>query len=98
VQTKAVAHPTDSHLLMRGIERRNALAKQHGVVLRQSFLRPSEGGVLLCHSASAAAVLIRNRIVHGRRAIDDLIEQTRLFISIEVYHELEKNMTKFSLG
>jgi IS5 family transposase len=30
VQTKAVAHPTDSHLLMRGIERRNALATQHG--------------------------------------------------------------------
>lgn len=39
VQTKAVAHPTDSHLLMRGIERLNALAKKHGLVLRQSFLR-----------------------------------------------------------
>jgi IS5 family transposase len=39
VQTKAVAHPTDSHLLMRSIELLNRLAKKHGVVLRQSFLR-----------------------------------------------------------
>ena len=39
VQTKAVAHPTDSHLLMRGIEWLNRLAKQHGIALRQSFLR-----------------------------------------------------------
>jgi IS5 family transposase len=39
VQTKAVAHPTDSHLLMRGIELLNRLAKKHGIALRQSFLR-----------------------------------------------------------
>ena len=39
VQTKAVAHPTDSHLLMRGIQWLNRLAKRHGVALRQSFLR-----------------------------------------------------------
>jgi transposase, IS5 family len=39
VQTKAVAHPTDSHLLLRGIEWLNRLAKQHGIKLRQSFLR-----------------------------------------------------------
>ncbi|MEC5293691.1 IS5 family transposase [Aurantimonas sp. C2-6-R+9] len=39
VQTKAVAHPTDSHLLMRGIEWLNRLAKRHGIALRQSFLR-----------------------------------------------------------
>ncbi|MBA3897612.1 MAG: IS5 family transposase [Sphingomonadaceae bacterium] len=39
VQTKAVAHPTDSHLLMRGIELLNRLAKKHGLVLRQSFVR-----------------------------------------------------------
>lgn len=31
VQTKAVAHPTDSHLLMRGIEWLNRLAKKHGI-------------------------------------------------------------------
>jgi IS5 family transposase len=39
VQTKAVAHPTDSHLLMRGIEWLNRLARCHGIKLRQSFLR-----------------------------------------------------------
>ena len=39
VQTKAVAHPTDSHLLMRGIELLNRLDKKHGIALRQSFLR-----------------------------------------------------------
>ena len=39
VETKAVAHPSDSHLLYRGIEWLNRLAKRHGVELRQSFLR-----------------------------------------------------------
>ncbi len=39
VQTKAVAHPTDSHLLMRGIEWLNRLARRHNIKLRQSFLR-----------------------------------------------------------
>ena len=38
-QTKAVAHPTDSHLLLRAIEWLNKLAKEHGVDLRQSYLR-----------------------------------------------------------
>lgn len=39
VQTKAVAHPTDSHLLLRAIEWLNRAAKRHGVKLRQSFIR-----------------------------------------------------------
>lgn len=39
VQTKAIAHPTDSHLLMRGIEWLNRLARRHDIKLRQSFLR-----------------------------------------------------------
>lgn len=39
VQIKAIAHPTDSHLLLRCIEWLNRLAKQHGITLRQSFLR-----------------------------------------------------------
>lgn len=39
VQTKAVAHPTDAHLLLRAIEHLNRLAKRHGLKLRQSFLR-----------------------------------------------------------
>ena len=39
VQTKAVAHPTDSHLIVRAIECLNRIARRHGVTLRQSFLR-----------------------------------------------------------
>jgi IS5 family transposase len=39
VQTKAIAHPSDSHLLLRGIEWLNRLARQHSIRLRQSFLR-----------------------------------------------------------
>lgn len=39
VQTKAVAHPTDSHLILRAIEWLNRVAKRHGVKLRQPFIR-----------------------------------------------------------
>jgi transposase, IS5 family len=39
VQPKAVAHPTDSKLLHRGIEILARLARRHGVALRQSYLR-----------------------------------------------------------
>jgi len=39
VATKAVAHPTDSHLLLRAIEWMNRAAKKGGINLRQSFLR-----------------------------------------------------------
>ena len=39
VQTKAVAHPTDSHLLLRATECLVRLARKHGVKLRQSFIR-----------------------------------------------------------
>jgi IS5 family transposase len=39
VATKAVAHPTDSHLLLRAIAWMNRAAKKAGIVLRQSFLR-----------------------------------------------------------
>jgi IS5 family transposase len=38
-QTKAIAHPTDSHLLMRAIEWLNRLARKEGVAVRQSYLR-----------------------------------------------------------
>src|SRR6202045_871819 len=38
-QTKAIAHPTDSYLLLRAIEWLNKLAKKQGVKLRQSYLR-----------------------------------------------------------
>lgn len=55
VQTKAVAHPTDSHPLMRGIERLNALAKKHDIKLRQSFLR-----------VGRQAKREVSRLIHGR--------------------------------
>jgi len=55
VQTKAVAHPTDSHLLMRAIERLNALAKKHGIKLRQSFIR-----------VGRQAKRDVSRLIHGR--------------------------------
>ena len=38
-QTKAIAHPTDSHLLLRAIEWLNRLARKQGIHLRQSYLR-----------------------------------------------------------
>ena len=54
VQTKAVAHPTDSHLLHRGVEWLVRLARRHGVRLRQSFVR------LAAHARREAA-----RLMHG---------------------------------
>ena len=39
VQTKAVAHPTDSRLILRAIEWLNRAAKRHGIKLRQPFIR-----------------------------------------------------------
>jgi len=41
VQPKAVTHPTDSKLLHRGVEILGRLARQHGIVLRQSYTRLS---------------------------------------------------------
>lgn len=55
VQTKAVAHPTDSHLVMRGIEWLNRLARKHGLKLRQSFLR-----------VGRQARRVVSRLIHGR--------------------------------
>jgi IS5 family transposase len=54
-QTKAVAHPTDSHLLLRAVEWLNKLAKKHGVDLRQSYLR-------LARRARREV----SRLIHGR--------------------------------
>ena len=54
VQTKAVAHPTDSHLLHAGVRWLTRLARRHGVRLRQSFVR------LAAHARREAA-----RLMHG---------------------------------
>ena len=55
VQTKAVAHPTDSHLMLRAIEWLNRTAKAHDVRLRQSYLRVAR------RARKEAA-----RLMHGR--------------------------------
>ena len=39
VATKAVAHPTDSHLLLRAVEWLNRAADKVGITLRQSYVR-----------------------------------------------------------
>ena len=39
VQTKAVEHPIDSHLILRAVEWLNRAARRHGVKLLQSFQR-----------------------------------------------------------
>ena len=54
VQTKAVAHPTDSHMLHAGVRWLTRLARRHGVRLRQSFVR------LAAHARREAA-----RLMHG---------------------------------
>ena len=55
VQTKAVAHPTDSHLMLRAIEWLNRAARANGVRLRQSYLRVAR------RARKEAA-----RLMHGR--------------------------------
>ena len=55
MQTKAVAHPTDGHLMLRAIEWLNRTAKAQGIRLRQSYLRVAG------QSKKAAA-----RLMHGR--------------------------------
>ena len=59
VQTKAIAHPTDSHLILRAIEWLNRSAKRHGIRLRQSFLR-------LATRARRDAVRLMNTRGHGQ--------------------------------
>jgi IS5 family transposase len=55
VQTKAVAHPTDAHLLLRAIEHLNREARKHNITLRQSYLR-------LAREARREVA----RLIHGR--------------------------------
>jgi len=55
VATKAVAHPTDSHLMVRAIVHLNRAAADAGVRVRQSYLR------VCAHARREAA-----RLIHGR--------------------------------
>jgi transposase, IS5 family len=47
VQPKAIAHPTDARLLHRAIVKLVALAKRHGVPLRQSYLRVAKRAAIM---------------------------------------------------
>jgi len=47
VMPKNVTHPTDAKLMMRALEKLNALARQQGIVLRQSYLRVGKRAVIM---------------------------------------------------
>jgi transposase, IS5 family len=47
VQPKAIAHPTDARLVHRAIVKLVALARRHGVPLRQSYLRVAKRAAIM---------------------------------------------------
>ena len=47
VQPKAIAHPTDARLIHRAIVKLVALARRHGVTLRQSYLRVAKRAAIM---------------------------------------------------
>ena len=71
VQPKAVAHPTDARLLHRAIVKLVALARRHGVPLRQSYLRVAKRAAIMVGRYSHA-----HQFKRARRALKFL--RTRL--------------------
>ena len=71
VQPKAVAHPTDSKLLQRGIETLARMARRHGITLRQSYRRVAR------HAQREAA-----RLHHGgkRREAEARVRKLRTWL------------------
>lgn len=63
VQPKAVAHPTDARLMHRALEKLVALARRHGVVLRQSYLRVAKRAAIMVGRYSHAHQFKRARKV-----------------------------------
>jgi len=61
VQPKAVAHPTDARLMYRAIEKLVALAKRHGVPLRQSYIRVAKQASIMVGRYSHAHQFKRAR-------------------------------------
>ena len=47
VQPKNVTHPTDGKLMLKAIEQLGALARRHGVMLRQSYARVAKRAALM---------------------------------------------------
>lgn len=56
VQPKNVTHPTDAKLMLKAIEQLGALAKRHGVALRQSYVRVAK-----------RAALMASRYIHAKQ-------------------------------
>lgn len=81
-QTKAIAHPTDSHLLLRAVEWLNRFAKKNGIVLRQSYKR--------------LAVRARReigRLIHGRGHKQALryLRRMRTYVG-RLYRDIERKI------
>jgi len=82
-QTKAVAHPTDSALLLRSIEWMNRFARQNGVTLRQSFIR------LATRARREVA-----RLIHGRGHKQALREVRRMrTYAGRLYRDIDRKIT-----
>ena len=78
-QTKAIAHPTDTHLLLRSLGWLNRFARRHGIVLRQSFVR--------------LAVRARRevgRLIHGFDRLEVYLSHTRGIVSPTIKCELKR--------
>ena len=74
-QTKAVAHPTDSHLLLRAIEWLNRLAKKQGLAVRQSYLRvararPARGRAADARRGAQTGRALGEKDAHLDRPVD----------------------------
>jgi transposase, IS5 family len=61
VQPKAIAHPTDARLMHRAIVKLVALARRHGVALRQSYLRVAKRAAIMVGRYSHAHQFKRAR-------------------------------------
>jgi transposase, IS5 family len=63
VQPKAIAHPTDARLMHRALEKLVTLARRHGVVLRQSYVRVAKRAAIMVGRYSHAHQFKRARKV-----------------------------------
>jgi IS5 family transposase len=61
VQPKAIAHPTDARLMHRALEKLVTLARQHGVALRQSYVRVAKRAAIMVGRYSHAHQFKRAR-------------------------------------
>jgi IS5 family transposase len=61
VQPKAIAHPTDARLMHRALEKLVKLARRHGLVLRQSYVRVAKRAAIMVGRYSHAHQFKRAR-------------------------------------